>query len=434
MANALKRQAGAVHRGNIVPPGGVTPNVVGGVVAGGMIMPDTVQLQELADLFMENSEQNYLMMNRVPLTPGATEQFNLQTVGLGEGLELLVSGTFNIRNAHTAVQVVALPPDFPYNLLRGVTIIFNGQATLVQASGYELLAMMLKRHIKSNFIRSAGGPAALDGRIASVSVTGGTLVAGAPSLTGFTGISIAAGAVATITIRFYLDISFVLRKDLLLGLLPMANTSVHANVQLMVSPLVGTSPEFPINSSGLTLITAEVPVLTCQPTYKFWGLPAQRQLYEHLVNTSYIVTKYANLPITTTGERAIAFEVPINFWLVSALMVVRNAGRTLVDVFSTLDRAHLVYNGTIMVDMSDMVTRVARDFVHQGFEMPLGQLLFDYTQTGNLWSNSGNTSRWLNMYQASNPMLHANVATGVTVPGTFDVVLERIAPNHVQVI
>ena len=49
-------QKGNVVRGNTVPAGGVTPPVVAGVAGGGMLLPDTLQLQEMADIFFENSE------------------------------------------------------------------------------------------------------------------------------------------------------------------------------------------------------------------------------------------------------------------------------------------------------------------------------------------------------------------------------------------
>ena len=425
-------QMGNVHRGNVVPQGGVTPNQVGGAVGGGMIMPDTLQLQEMSDIFMENSEQNYLQFSSVPLVSGQTANFNLQTVGLGEGLELLIEGWIDIRNTHASlVETVNLQPDFPYNILRNVTLIFNGQATLVQASAYDLLMMMIKRNVKSGFARSINHAARLDRRICEVTATSGTLVNG-HGLTGFHQLTIPANTTARVNVRFYLDLSFVLRKDLLIGLLPMANTSVHANVELMVAPMVGTTPDFPFHgSANLSLIGSNVNVT---PVYKFWALPKNRALYEQFVNTSYVVTRFANKSIAAVGEKAISFEVPINFWLVSALMTIRNQARTLVDVTANLNNPHLVYNGTISVDRSPIAVKTARDFIFYGLEAPTGHLIFDYANTGNLHGNSANMSKWLNMYQASNPVLYADVMAGFTVPGSYDVTLERLAPNHVQVI
>jgi len=425
-------QMGNVHRGNIVPAGGVTPNQVAGVVGGGMILPDTLQMQELAHIFMENSEQNFLQMSKVPLVSGQTSNFNLQTVGLGEGLELLVDGWIDVRNTNaTIAENVTLHPDFPYNILRNITLIFNGQATLVQASAYDLLMMMIKRNVRSGFARSVNHAARVDRRICDVLVTGGTLVDG-HGLSGYNMLTIPPLTTARVNVKFYLDLSFVLRKDLLLGLLPMANTSIHANVELMVAPFVGTTPDFPFHASAnLSLVGSSLNAL---PVYKFWALPKRRELYEHFVNTSYIVTRHANKTIPSVGERVISFEVPINFWLVSALMTIRNSGRALVDVMGTINNPHLVYNGTITVDRSDIAVKTARDFLFYGLEIPTGMLIYDYANTGDLNGNSANMAKWLNMYQASNPVLLADVLPAMAVPGSYDVTLERLAPNHVQVI
>lgn len=431
----MAQQASMVHRGNVVPEGGVTRNVVGGVAAGGMLMPDTIQLQELSDLFMENSEQNFLQMSPVQLISGQNANFNLQTVGLGEAIELLVTGTIDIRNNHASVaETVTLHPDFPYNILRNISVIFNGQSTLINTSAYDLLTLMIKRNSRSEFAFSRNHTARLDRRIASISVTGGTLVAtpaSENSLIPFHQITIPAVTTCRVTISFYLEIPFVLRKDLLLGLLPMANTSVHANVELTVSPFVGTNADFPFHgTANLALVSS---VLNCIPAYKFWGLPTRPELYSIFTGTSYVVTRQANRPIPNLGMNAISFEVPINFWMLSGVMTIRDAARVLADVFLRINNPHLVYNGTINVDRTNIALKTARDFVHYGLELPVGHLMFDYTHTGNKDSNSANSSKWLNMYQASNPVLFADV-TGIEIPGSYDITLERLAPNHVQVV
>lgn len=424
-------QAG-VHRGNIVPAGGVTPNVVGGVAGGGMIMADTIQLQEMSDLFMENSEMNYLQMSPVPLRSGEVANFTLQTVGLGEELELLIRGDIVLRNNHaTVAETVTLPEDFPYNLLRNINLVFNGQASIVNASAFDLLTLAIKRNLRSGFVVGSATPGRLHPRFCSVSVTGGTLIAGGNGVTGFRQLTIPAVSNATVSVSFFLPIPFVLRKDLLIGLLPMANTSVHANTEVTMAAFTGPTRDFPfMGTEHLALVSSTLNMI---PTYKFWGLPEQKELYSHFVGTSYVVTRYANRPITTVGATAIAYEVPINFWLVSALMSIRNNERALQMIADVVDNPHLVYNGTITVDRTNIRTKLARDLMHYGCELPIGQLLFDYSQTGNLDANSANMSRWLNMYQASNPMLYADIVA-LSVPGSFDVTLERLAPNYVQVV
>ena len=93
-----------------------------------------------------------------------------------------------------------------------------------------------------------------------------------------------------------------------------------------------------------------------------------------------------------------------------------------------------MYNGTILVDKSDIKTRVAREILATGRQYPYGCLLFDGSQTNNLHGNSANMAKWLNMYQANNPVYYANVQAGTQMPGSFDVLLEQIVPNYVTVL
>ncbi len=76
---------------------------------------------------------------------------------------------------------------------------------------------------------------------------------------------------------------------------------------------------------------------------------------------------------------------------------------------------------------------MAREILAIGRQYPYGCLFFDGAQTNALEGNSVNTSRWLNMYQANNPAFYAHIS-GITVPASFDVMLEQIVPNYVTVL
>lgn len=106
----------------------------------------------------------------------------------------------------------------------------------------------------------------------------------------------------------------------------------------------------------------------------------------------------------------------------------------LLNVRNNIDYPHVVYNGTVTVDRTQLKTRIAREVSETGAQYPYGQLIFDGAQTNNMHGNSANMSKWLNMYQANNPMFYADVDAGVIVPGSFDVLLEQIVPNHVEII
>jgi len=434
-------QAGNVVRGNTVPQGGPTQPLVGGIQAGGMLLPDTIQIQEMADVFFENSGQNYLQLSDVALVPGRQSQFKLQNVGLGESLELYIRGSFEVRNAHaTIVETVTIAPEFPFNLISNLQLMFNGKVALINASGYELLRMMMKRNYRNLFVQSfqsgrspVGEYMRIDKRIANINIGGvGTLVTG-ETLTGFSSITVPANSTVAVTFEMYLDISFVLRKDLPFGLIPMQHNAIYANLTINTAALLSGSHETPLRSTSANISVLN-PVINCVPTYNFWGLPANPNLFSFFVNNSYVLTGYPKNPIPALGARGLSFNFPLNYWLISAMFTIREAGERLISVRERLDQAHLVYNGTVHVDRSDMKTRMAREIVHTGRQYPYGTLLFDGAQTNNLDGNSANMSRWLNMYLANNPIYYADILAGFTLPGSFDVLLEQLIPNYVTVL
>ena len=433
-------QNNKVYRGNNVPQGGATPPTVGGVAEGGMLMPDTLQLQEMADLFYENSEQNYLQLNNVQLTPGSQTQFKLQNVGLGEGLELMITGEFDLVNSGATEQSYTVAPEFPYNIISNLNLMFNGKVSLVNASGYELLTMMMKRNQRNTFVNSFKDTTGwvrqemrVDNRIASLSITGGSSSHG-DTLTGIEKLNVPANTTARIQFGMYLDISFILRKDIPIGLIPMQHNSVYANVSITTKSLVGDTADFPFMRGGAIDTEIENLSINVQPTYNFWGLPSDVNLYSYFVNNSYVVTTYPKNPINNVGEKALSFNFPLNYWLVSALFTIRKQGGNLANIREEIEQPYLMYNGTIIVDKSDIKTRIAREILATGRQYPYGCLLFDGAQTNNLHGNSANMAKWLNMYQANNPVYYANVQPHVSMPGSFDVLLEQIVPNYVTVL
>ena len=433
-------QKGNVVRENTVPHGGATQVNVQGVAGGGMLLPDTIQVQEMADVFFENSEQNYLQLDSISLIPGRQTQFKLQNVGLGEGLELFITGSFGVQNTTAGVVTFNVSPEFPYNIISNLQLMFNGKVALINASGYELLRMMLKRNFGKLFVTtfdSLGTSAAqsmrIDRRVANMTVTGGTPTAG-DTLTGVTSFTVAAAATATVAFEMYLDISFVLRKDLPFGLVPMQHNAIYANVTINTNSLLSATFDTPLQTPVMTGLNILNPVITGLPTYNFWGLPAQAQLYNFFVNNSYVITGYPRNPINNVGSRALAFNFPLNFWLISSMFTIRHGvNQALANIRSNVDNPHLVYNGTIHVDRTDIRTRTAREITNTGRVYPYGTLMFDGAQTNNLDGNSMNMSRWLNMYQANNPMYYADMI-GITVPASFDVLLEQLIPNYVTVL
>lgn len=428
-------------RENTVPQGGAVNPVA---QASGLLLPDTPILKQAAQVFHEQSEQNYLVLDTQNLTPGNQTMIKLQNVGLGESVEFWIEGTIKAVNAEAATKDINLPYEFPFNLIANIQTMFNGKVALNNLDGFQLLALMLKRQPKSDFARafrnsgtridttntggqSPGNNLTLSEKLAyiySQDKTKATLTAG-EGLTGVNNITIAASQTGYINFGFYLRLPFVLREDLPLGLIPMQNNSIYATVTF----LVNTINNF-IQNVDTVNVTVTLENVKITPVYNFWAIPADVRVYQFFVNNSYILSSYPKNAITSTGSKALKFNFPNNYWLLAALFTIRNTSGVLQDIYSVIENPHLVYNGTITVDLSPIKARVAREFYDYGREMPKGILLFDGTMGVDRDVNNTDTSKWLNMYQANNPVYYADCS----VQGEFDVLLEQIVPNYVKIV
>ncbi len=212
----------------------------------------------------------------------------------------------------------------------------------------------------------------------------------------------------------------------------MNHNAVHAAATITTRGLIGNTQESPLFAAGAVVLTG-TPDIRVLPTYNFWGLPANPALYNFFTNNSYVITTLPRNPIASVGERALAFNFPLNYWLVSSLFTIRDLNGTLVNIRNSVNFPHVVYNGTVAVDRSEIRTRIAREILATGRQYPLGCLFFDGAQTNALDGNTANDSKWLNMYLANNPAFYAHIA-GIATPGSYDVMLEQIVPNHVSVL
>lgn len=430
-------------RGNMLPPGGVTATTEAG--QGLPLLPDTLTLQRMSEAFMERSEYNCIQLNKVTLTPQQQKSFIINNVGLGESLELFVEGSISLVNTAATAQDVNISPDFPYNLLSNILVQFNGQTVITNLSGYEALGIMAKRYkgVLIGLQASAGSKKndQLKCRVATgiayVEAGANVTLTQGDGLTGVTKATVAANSTGVLNFGFYLQIPFTLRQDLLLGLIPMQNNSVYASVTLTVPALLGANAGSPLYVSGgvPSTLTATANI-TCQPTYNFWSIPMPNnpQLYAFLVSHSYMLLSQANNPINKTGAEALQYLLPNNYYLLSLLLTIRDSNNALVNVAQMVDNPFLSYNGTARVDRRDINTRMARQIIfYEGVPVPLGQLLWDGTDISYL-TNGTNTTKWLNMYLANNPMFVADVASGFALPGSFSVLREQLVPANVQIV
>lgn len=434
-----------VIRENTVPPGGPAFPLA---MPGNMLLPDTHLLKQATQAFQESSEQNTIMLDSVPLSFNSQHSFQLRNIGLGEYLDLFITMSLSVNNPTGGPLNVTLPPDFPYSLISNLQVVFNGKVVLMNASGLELLALMAKRRPEAQFLvhgaasgdRVGAGAAAagfvpsalrtrINEQIASLHVTAtadGDLVVG-DTLTGVSAVRVFNARTATIPVTCWIRVPFTLRDDIALGLLPMQNNSVYANVTITTNPQARV---FTL-ASGLVLTASTI---TAFPSYSFWGIPQRPEMYSFFVNNSYVVTSLPNNPITSTGARALRFNLPNNYWLIASMLSVRDSALALVDVRNVLDNLHMVYNGTVVVDFVRHFTRYAREMYETGRILPHGMLLMDNSQGVNDRTNSANSSKWLNMYTANNPQILADIVGAMALPGSFSVCLEQLVPNYVKIV
>jgi len=428
-------------RGNQTPPGGITQTA--NVQQAQPLIADTFTLLQLSENFMNRSEQNCIQLNDVTLTPGQTTNFIVQNVGLGESLELMISGSINIQNTAATAATIQVSPEFPFNLISNLLVQFNGQTVLHSLSGYELLGIMAKRS-KGMFIGARTSAGAVFSQnntqipnvFASLGITNGTVIAGT-GLTGVSSITVNATSTGVLTFRMYVNLPFTLRQDLLLGMIPMQNNSVYCNVSITMPALSlqATTPIVPLHGAPATANVIST-VITAKPTYNFWSIPVPNDatLYAYLVSYNYMLLSQVANNLPRTGVEAMQYNLGNNFFLLSLLATIRNAGNVLVDVPLAIENPHINYNGTIRVDRRDIHTRNARQTMHyETIASPLGQLLWDATDV-HYEPNSTNTTKWLNMYLANNPQFIADIQEAVTVPGSFSVLREQLVPANVQLL
>lgn len=429
-------------RANTVPQEGITATTPRGQAQ--QYLPNTVALAAISERLMMASEKNNIMLNTETLTAGQETHFQIQNVGLGHSLELLIEGSITIDNTDVVAQVINLAPEFPFNLVRQLQVEFNGQTTIANLNGYELLSVNAKRN-KAEFLgRAASGVGGVfaqnTARVSSTRawLTGDanlTVVAG-NGLTGAATISVAAASIGVLTFGMVLELPFTLREDLLFGILPMQNNSVYSDVRISVPGLTGITAESPLSVAAAWPATAAVTsAITVRPAYNFWTIPdsSLAGVVEYLAQHSYMLISQGQNAISATGAEAFRYNMPLNYFLLSMLFTLRDSTGALVDIPSTLDNPFLNYNGTVNVGRKPIEMILAKqNQYYEGITTALGQFRLDQTDL-NYLTNNLNQSKWLDMYQANNPNFTADLAAAMAIPGTFRALRETIVPASVKI-
>jgi hypothetical protein len=236
----------------------------------------------------------------------------------------------------------------------------------------------------------------------------------------------------------YLEMPFTFRRDILLGLLPLQNNSVYANVQLTAPAILGTTAVSPLFVAGAipATLSNSANAITVKPTYNFFAIPSPNNvnLYGFFVARSYMLLSQPNNTVSNTGAEALQYSIPNNFYLVSMLSTIRDGNGDLVDVPTAMDYPYLNYNNTARVDRKSIRTKLAAQELYYG-AIPCGpgQMLWDGASSGVL-QNSAWSTAFLDMYLANNPQLRADIAAGTTTPISYSVCREQLVPAQVQVL
>lgn len=432
-------------RNNSLPQGGATATA--NTSQGRPLLPTTTQIKQISDQFMEGSELNCVQLNTVNMTPQQQTQFQVSNVGLGQDLEMYVSGTVNFQNTSASAQAINLAPDFPFNLLSNIQTQFNGQTVINNLSGYELLGIMAKRYkgLLINTQASGGNTdtqqnnVRVDQAIAWIKAGANVTLTQGNGVTGVSSLSVAGNSTGVVTFGMYLRLPYTMRDDILLGLIPMQNNSVYANISLTVPALLATTPKSPfyVPTTVPATLTVASSTLQCQPCYNFWAIPVPNnaQLYSYLCSHSYMLLSVPSVAQTKTGAEALSYPMPNNYYLLALLMTLRDSGDNLINTVTNLENPYLNYNGTARVDRKPQHIRQARSVCYyEGAANLLGQLLWNGAGEIDYQTNSMNTSRWLDMYQANNPTFTADVAEAYATPGSFSMLREQLVPANVQIV
>jgi len=431
-------------RGNSVPAGGAVATTPGGGQQTS-ILPNTATLIQMSEIFGDKSEKNCSELNTAALNPGQQISFQLNNTGLGESLEMQIEGSISLANTAVGAQAISLAPEFPFNLISNMLVQFNGQTVIHSLSGYELLAEMAKR--RHNVFAQPGASAGADyaQTVARVSRTIASVTAGANvtltagnTLCGVSSISVAGASTGVLNFKMFLILPFTFRQDILLGLLPLQNNSVYANVQLTSPAVLGTTAVSPMFVAGAipATLSNSANAITVKPIYNFFAIPSPNdpRLYGYFVARSYMLLSQPNNSVNNTGAEALQYSIPNNFYLCSMLATIRDGNGDLVNIPAAINYPYLNYNNTTRVDRKPIRSKLAAQELYYG-SLPCGpgQMLWDGASSGVL-PNSAWTTSFLDMYLANNPQLRADVAAGLTTPLSYSVCREQIVPAQVQVI
>ncbi len=415
-----------------------TGNMVSGQMPNINAIP--AELQQLVDFmtpkvtrFRDASSPLMTMIGSKALVIGQTTSFRIQSTGLGERILHKITASISLVNALGSTQAVVFGKDFPYSLITNISTSINGQTAISSASAFGYLKESARRYrgISLNPLNTA-----------ICSVTAGaniTLTAGANTLSGYSGATIALSSTGVINVTFYVETPYVWNRATMIGLLPLQNSSTYAEVSYqMANAMLGTTAAYPIYVASAvpsTLTYSTASTLASLPRYDFWGVPANPELYQSFIMNSFQLLEQTNNPLANDGVEAIQFQYPLNSYLLSNTLTLRNASNALVDCDSVVQNIYQQYNSNVTPFKTDYGIHKFSQYMFGLTDFSkFGTIVWDGTATEQQVNVSDETG-WINLYTVSNPTFIVDIVSGsITLPATYSITRASIVPADVRVV
>jgi hypothetical protein len=86
------------------------------------LLPDTLTIRRLSEVFMDASDYNDTVQNVQTLSNASQTSFAITNIGLGESMDLLIAGSISLANAAVGATVMTFSPIFPFDLISNILV------------------------------------------------------------------------------------------------------------------------------------------------------------------------------------------------------------------------------------------------------------------------------------------------------------------------
>lgn len=450
-------------RENTVKSGGlvsVTPNSN----ISDITMIDTLIAKQQAQTLMERTLINLSEYGATNVMPG--QQANIKHLNVGLGLGTWITVEADLRFSNTTDAVLTAHQEFPFNLIKRFVTEFNGNNIIHNMTGYQIFINMCKRKPDMLQIDRANASTWYNTVINTLpqvaSFTDGTMTSStvSPANPGDGRKQTFCNNVATVTVsdtkplKFFFNIyvPFTLRDDIPIGMVPLQNNNIHAQMIFTINDIVSNNLSAANVSAGKfttcfgTTDSATLDLdnssILIKPCLEYMSIPnpmmmsdgrvlSSEALYGYFTNTSYILQNIDTQTVNS-GVNAFNFSIPNNFLLLAITATAHDNG-ALLDPYAVTDNWHLLVNNSLQLFR---ISTNRRRFMDSWYnrQVPLGVMRFDLTEGVDLRENNLNTVKWLNLYDVNNPVWRCDIDTSVSGALDWSILMESLVPQNIALV